>query len=61
VAQTLYDGCESLSTMPYRGRSGRRPNTRELVFPDLPYIAVYRIVEDVADILHFYHGAQDRR
>jgi len=29
------------------------------VFPKLPYIAVYRIVEDVVEILHFYHGAQD--
>lgn len=59
VAQALYDGCESLATMPYRGRNGRRPNTREFIFPDLPYIAVYRVVEDVVEILHFYHGAQD--
>lgn len=61
VAQILYDGCESLSNMPHRGRKGRRPLTRELVFPDLPYIVVYRIVEDVVEILHFYHGAQDWR
>jgi plasmid stabilization system protein ParE len=40
VAKALYEGCESLMNMPNRGRTGRRPATRELVFTDLPYIAV---------------------
>jgi plasmid stabilization system protein ParE len=39
-AKTLYDGCESLATSPHRGRPGRKPGTRELVFSRLPYIAV---------------------
>lgn len=52
VAKTLYDGCETLVTMSSRLRKGRRPGTRELVFPDLPYIAVYRVREDAAEILH---------
>lgn len=36
VAKTIYDGCESLADFPHRGRSGRIPGTRELVFPGLP-------------------------
>ena len=43
VVKTLFDGCEGLTDMPYRGRPSRRPGARELVFPGLPYIAVYRI------------------
>jgi len=46
-------------TPPHRGRKGRIEDTRELVFPKLPYIAVYRITGDVVEILHFYHAAQD--
>ena len=59
VAKTLYDGCESLRHAPHRGRKGRIEGTRELIFPLLPYIAVYRVTADVVEILHFYHGAQD--
>jgi len=33
--------------------------TRELVFPGLPYIVVYRIQDQDLEILRIYHGAQD--
>lgn len=59
VARTLYDGCENLVKTPLRGRSGRIEGTRELSFHGLPYIAVYRVVEDTVEILHFHHGAQN--
>jgi toxin ParE1/3/4 len=59
VAQTLYDGCGSLRSFPYRGRKGRIDGTRELVFPGLPYIVVYQIHDQVAELLRIYHGAQD--
>ncbi len=58
--QAIYHAIVSLKTMPYRGRSGREEDTREFVIPDLPYIAVYRIKADAIEILHIYHGAQDR-
>jgi len=60
VAKTLYDGCQSLRDSPYRGRKGLEEGTRELVFPGLPYIAVYRVIGQSVEILHFYHGAQQR-
>ena len=44
---------------PNRGRTGRIAGTRELVFGPLPYIAVYRVTEDIVEILRIYHGAQD--
>lgn len=59
VAGALYDGCGSLRDFPYRGREGRIESTRELVFPGLPYIVVYRIKDEVVDVLRIYHGAQD--
>jgi len=61
VATTLYDGCATLKDFPYRGREGRIEGTRELVFPGLPYIVVYRIEDQIVDILRIYHGAQDWR
>jgi plasmid stabilization system protein ParE len=44
VAKTLYHDCESLVNMPNRGRKGRKPGTRELVFRDLAYIVVYALL-----------------
>jgi len=60
VARTIYDGCESLITAPHRGRPGKQSGTRELVFSPLPYIAVYRVTEDMVEILRIWHGAQNR-
>jgi addiction module RelE/StbE family toxin len=60
VTRTIYAGCETLRTFPYRGRKGRKEDTRELVFPGLPYIVVYRIKEETVELIRIYHGAQDR-
>lgn len=59
VAKTLYDGCASLRDFPRRGRIGRIEGTRELVFAGLPYIVVYRIHNQVVEVVRIYHGAQD--
>ena len=59
VAKTIYDGCMALETFQNRGRTGRRAGTRELVFAPLPYIAVYRVKEEVVEILRIYHSAQN--
>lgn len=39
------------------GRIGRARGTRELVFPDLPYIVVYRVTDSV-EILALVHAAR---
>ena len=58
IALAIYEHVNSLKQFPRRGRPGHRPNTRELVFPSLPYFAVYRVREDVVEINRILHGAQ---
>jgi toxin ParE1/3/4 len=56
----LYAAIQSLKEWPHRGRAGREEGTRELLFPPLPYVAVYRVKEQSIEVLRIYHGAQDR-
>ena len=61
VANDIRSACESLSTNPYRGRSGFDPETLELVSCK-PYIIVYRVEEpNTVSILRIMHSAQQRR
>ena len=59
VIKTLYDGCSALAEFPQLGRVGRMKGRRELIFPALPYIAVYRIAEQAIEVSRIYHSAQD--
>ena len=56
----LYESIRSLKTSPRRGRLGREEGTRELVLSRLPYIVAYRIKEQTVEVLHIFHGAQNR-
>jgi toxin ParE1/3/4 len=56
----LYQALRSLTDSPQRGRPGREEGTRELLFPSLPYIAVYRVKEERIEVLRIYHSAQER-
>jgi toxin ParE1/3/4 len=56
----LYDAVRSLKQSPHRGRIGREAETRELLFPPTPYVAVYRVREHTIEIIRVYHAAQDR-
>ena len=56
----VYAAIQSLKEWPHRGRVGREEGTRELSFPPLPYVAVYRVEEQSIEVLRIYHGAQDR-
>ena len=58
ISRAIYDAIQSLRNMPYRGRYGRVENTRELVIPRLPYLAVYQVLQDRIVILNILHGAQ---
>jgi toxin ParE1/3/4 len=58
VAVAIDDGFALVKKFPELGRTGPRPDTRELVFTGLPYVAIYRIREDVIEILRILHGAQ---
>ena len=56
----LYAAIQSLKEWPHRGRVGREEGSRELSFPPLPYVAVYRVAEQSNEVLRIYHGAQAR-
>src|SRR5579872_6365782 len=45
VAQAIYDRAGDLGRFPYQGRRGRLGATRELPLPPLPFIVVYRVLE----------------
>ncbi len=49
---------EYLSDNPGIGRSGRVPKTRELVVSGSPYIVVYRVRNQVLEIIRIIHSAQ---
>ncbi len=59
VALSIHQRIATLADFPEFGRTGRKPDTRELVFSSLPYLAIYRIRADAIEILRILHGAQD--
>jgi toxin ParE1/3/4 len=58
IYQKLKDGILPLKRFPKLGRLGQITGTRELLL--LPYVVVYRVRAEAIDILHIYHGAEDR-
>ena len=48
-----------LSKHPSSGKPGRITETRELIFPEIPYIVIYSVQQDTIFILRVYHAAQD--
>ena len=60
ISRTILERCELFSDFPERGRIGIEPGTRERIFAPPTYIAAYRIKGDLMEILHVWHGAQDR-
>ena len=58
TALAIYDAADSLTTLPDRGRPGRKPNTRELAISGLPFVIIYRVRGDAIEITRVLHGAQ---
>ena len=58
VALSIHNAIDLLAKFPEYGRTGRKPDTRELVFGGLPYLAVYRVHENAVEIVRILHGAQ---
>jgi toxin ParE1/3/4 len=58
VIARIHAAIERASQMPYSARPGKRAGNRELVVAGTPYIVVYRIREEVIQILRVVHGAQ---
>ena len=62
VVARILTSVERLGMFPDMGRLGRDPGTREWVVPGLPYIAVYEVGHDEAElvVIAVFHGARDR-
>jgi toxin ParE1/3/4 len=58
IALKIYGSLNSLLEFPRRGRPGRKADTRELVISGFPWLAIYRICEDVIEVNRILHGAQ---
>jgi toxin ParE1/3/4 len=50
-----------LAFVPLSGRSGIVAGTRIVVIPVLPYVAIYRVRDEVVDIIAVLHTARRRR
>jgi toxin ParE1/3/4 len=58
IAKRIYESAGSLKAFPYRGRTGRVEGTRELPLPSVPFVVVYRVVEDAVEVANVIHSAQ---
>jgi toxin ParE1/3/4 len=58
VALSIHSQIDVLARFPEHGRTGRKPDTRELVFSGLPYLAIYRLRRDAIEVVRILHGAQ---
>ena len=58
VTAAIMDATDRLEQFPQSGRLGRIEETRELVIPGLPYIILYRVVDDVILILAVIHTSR---
>lgn len=59
VLAAIATAVNRLVDFPALGRPGRKPGTRELVIPRLPYIAVYRVRGERVQILRVLHTARE--
>lgn len=58
IAKRITQSATLLREHPEIGRSGRVPNTRELVVPDTAYIIPYRVINKNIEILRVLHTAR---
>jgi toxin ParE1/3/4 len=58
VVQRVLATVAMLAAQPALGRSGRVPNTRELVVPKTRYIVPYRVRGDTIEILRVFHTSR---
>ena len=56
----LYDTIGALKNSPNRGKRGRIAGTREILFPPMPYFAVYRARGQDIEVLRIWHSARSR-
>src|SRR5688572_33249909 len=60
AVRSVVERIETLKAFPNVGRPGRVQGTRELIFPPLPFVAVYEVMDaqNEVRVLRILHGAQ---
>ncbi len=58
VVNTIYDRAQELEDFPFLGRVGRIEGTRELPVSGIPYLVIYRIVDDTVEIVSVFHTSR---
>jgi len=61
VIQRILHSISRLERHPFSGRAGAVADTRIVVVPGLPYVAVYRVSGEFVDILAVMHTARRNR
>jgi toxin ParE1/3/4 len=63
TVRKIRDRIRGLKVAPYVGRPGRIEGTREILFPPMAYVAVYRVreQEQTIEVWRIWHAAQSRR
>lgn len=59
MAKRVIEATRLLTDQPHLGRPGPHAGTREWVVRDTPYILVYRLSDEIIEIVQVWHGAQD--
>ena len=59
VVACVESAVERLAKHPSSGRTGRRPGTRELVVPGIPFVIIYRVDDAEVVILRVYHTSRN--
>jgi toxin ParE1/3/4 len=59
LIREIYGAPSSLKSFLNRGRVGKKPGTRELVMPSLPYVIVYQVRGETVNIVRILHGSQE--
>jgi len=55
----VWDGGKQLGANPHIGKAGYRPGTREWVIGRTPYRLIYRVKDDVLEVLRVWHASRD--
>jgi toxin ParE1/3/4 len=58
TVRKIRDAIHRTARLPYTGRPGRIPRTREICVPGTSYLVGYKIVEKSLHVLAIFHGAQ---
>ena len=58
-AVSIFGAVATLAEFPERRWPAPKVGTRELILPGLPYLAIYRIRNEAAEVLRILHRAQN--